>query len=155
MKRLLVLAAMLVLSLSLSRSGEAHVHDFGKFTIDVPEGWSVSQKNATSAITRNDNMAQVTVTIAESEGKSINELVDMLIKAYQANGFTDITTPAPDKNSNGYYSFSAINPYGAACIEYVKVVDDEARMISIIIAQGHEDNAAGEIQKMLDTVKMK
>ena len=153
MKRLLVLAVMLVLSLSLSASGE--VHDFGRFTIDVPEGWTVSQKNATSAVTRNDGMAQVAVTISDSEGKSVNEILDMLVKAYKANGFTDITTPEPDKDSEGYYSFNSVNPYGAACIEYVKVVDDEARMISIVIARGHEESAAGVIQKMLDTVKMK
>ena len=152
MKRLLILAV--ILALSLSDSGEAEVHDFGRFTIDVPEGWSANQTNTTSTVTRNDNMAQITITIADTEGRPINEIVDMLMKAYQDNKFTDITKPEPDKNSEGYYSFSAVNPYGAACIEYVKVAGDEARMISIVIAQGHEDSA-GVIQEILDTVNMK
>ena len=155
MKRLLFISAILILALSLSESGEAKVHDFGRFTIDVPEGWTAAQNNTTSTVTRNDNMAQITITLSDAEGKSINEITAMLVKAYQDNGFTDITEPVPDKESEGYYTFSAVNPYGAACIEYVKVVDDEARMISIVIAQGHEEDSAGVIQKMLDTVKMK
>mgnify|MGYP002624764817 CR=1 FL=1 len=133
----------------------AGVQDFGKFTIDVPEGWTAAQSNAASAVTRDDNMAQVTFTISDTEGKSLNEIIDMLVTAYKANGFTDITTPEPDKDSEGYYSFNSVNPYGAACIEYVKVVDDEVRMISIVIAKGHEEDSAGVIQEMLDSVKMK
>ena len=151
MKRLLLLAAILVLALSSSASCE--VHDFGRFTMDVPEGWTTGQKNATRFVTRNDNMAQVTFTMADTDGKSLNEIADMLIKAYKENGFTDITKLV--KDSEGYYTFSAENPYGAACIEYFKVVDDEVRMISVVIAKGHEENAAGEIQKMFNSVVLK
>lgn len=150
MKRL-ALSVILILALSFAAFGE--VHDFGRFTMDVPEGWTTGQKNSTSVVTRNDNMAQIIFTMADPEGKSLDEILDMLVKAYHENGFTDITEPV--KNSDGYYTLNSINPYGAACVEYVKIVDDEVRMISIVVARGHEDSASGEIQKMLDSVEIK
>ncbi len=79
MKRLLTLAAVLVLALSFSAFGE--VHDFGKFTMDVPEGWTASQTGDTGVVTRDDNMAQVTVMITDAEGNSLKDIAEYEAKA--------------------------------------------------------------------------
>lgn len=150
MKRLLLLSVILALVLSSAAFGE--VHDFGRFTLDVPEGWTASQTGDTIAVTRDDNMAQVTVMITNAEGNSLKDIAEYEAKAYKENGFTEVTEP--ERNSNGSYSFSAVNPYGAATSVSMTIFGDNLIDISVVIAQGNE-GAASEIDKILGSLSMK
>lgn len=122
MKRLLTFAAVLALILSSAAFGSAgEVHDFGRFTLEVPKGWTASQTGDTGVVTRDDNMVQVT---------------------------------EPEKDSNGSYSFSAVNPYGAATSVSMTIFGENLIDISVVIAPGNE-GAASEIDKILGSLSTK
>ena len=109
MKRISTLTLLAALALVLSVTGAfGEVKDFGRFTIDVPEGWTATQTGDTGIVTRNDNMAQFTMTITDTGGKSLSELVEAEVNSYKEYNFTDITTP--EKDSKGSYKFSARCP---------------------------------------------
>ncbi len=83
MKRLLTFAAVLALILSSAAFGSAgEVHDFGRFTLEVPKGWTASQTGDTGVVTRDDNMAQVTVMITNAEGNSLKDIAEYEARAY-------------------------------------------------------------------------
>ena len=153
MKRLLTLAAVFALILSSAAFGE--VHDFfGKFTLDVPEGWTatITRDDSAGVVTRDDNMAQVTVMIADAEGKSLREIAEYEAKAYRDYGFTDVTEPV--RNPNSSYSFSAVNPHGATTSVNMTIFGENLIDITVVIAPGHDD-AINEIDKILGSLSIK
>ncbi|MBQ7221684.1 MAG: hypothetical protein IJS28_11980 [Synergistaceae bacterium] len=73
MKRLAVAAVLAVLSAAMAFGA---VQDFGKFTLDVPEGWTASSEGSMALISKPDNTGNFSVTIDDSEGASIKDLAE-------------------------------------------------------------------------------
>ncbi|MBQ4468563.1 MAG: hypothetical protein II917_00290 [Synergistaceae bacterium] len=143
MKRL-TLAAILVLALSLSAFGA--VQDFGEFTINVLDGWTAQFQAPNAIITKNDNTAQLVVTISETGGASLGDIAAAVANSFAEQGFTNITTPAAD--SDGDYSFEGLNPQGAKSHVLITGSGNEFCMFTMT---GLE-NAAEEIQAMIGSL---
>ena len=146
MKRF-ILSAILVLALSFAAFGA--VQDFGRFTIDVPEGWTSQFQDSSAIITKNDNSAQLVVTISGTEGASLGDIAAGVAEAFRQQGFTNLTTPEADPD--GDYSFEGVNSQGAKSNVLITGADNEFCMFTIT---GIE-NAAEEIQAMMASMTAK
>ena len=60
MKKLLLALTLVAVFAAASFAG---VQDFGKFTIDVPEGWTATQDGETVGIVKNDNSAALSISV--------------------------------------------------------------------------------------------
>ncbi len=149
MKRL-ALAAILILAFSFSAFGA--VQDFGRFTLNVLDGWTAQHQEPNVVVTKNDNMAQLVITVASTGGASLEDVAKAIAADLSGSGFKDITTPAAD--SDGDYSFNAVNPNGANTHVLVTGADGEFCAFTTTIAQGAEA-AGAEIKTMLDTLAVK
>ena len=147
MKRLLTLAAVLVLVFSFAAFGA--VQDFGRFTLDVPDGWTGQFQDPSAIITKNDNSAQLVVTVSSTEGASLGDIAAGVAEAFKQQGFTNLTTPEAD--SDGDYSFEGVNPAGAKSNVLITGADGEFCMFTMT---GLE-NAGDEIQAMLGSIAVK
>ena len=132
MKRSAVLSVMAVLLTAACAFGA--VQDFGKFTLDIPEGWSASQDGETVAVTKADNSAAMSITFDSAEGASLEELAAAFAKELSASD--------PKPTGDGDYTFS-FNQNGveSKCLlsggegMYILVVmtgDDTAGMAAIM-----------------------
>ena len=90
MKRSLALAAVLVLAVSAVAFGA--VQDFGKFTVDVASGWTASQNGPTAIITKNDNTAQLSITVDAAQGNSAKDLAAAFVENFKGS-FAKVSTP--------------------------------------------------------------
>ena len=147
MKRL-TLAVVVVLALSFAAFGA----DFGKFTMDVADGWTAQQQDPSVTVTKNDNTAQLVITMASSEGASLKDIAEATAASFAQQGFKNITKPEADED--GDYSFDAVNPSGANTHVLVTGAEGEFCMFTTTIAQGAEA-AGNEIQAMLESVNLK
>ncbi|MBQ6772813.1 MAG: hypothetical protein IJP48_02000 [Synergistaceae bacterium] len=147
MKRLFTLSAVLVLALSFAAFGA--VQDFGRFTLDVPEGWTGTFQAPSAIITKNDNTAQLVVTISGTEGASLGDIAAGVAEAFKQQGFTNLTEPTAD--SDGDYSFEGVNPQGAKSHVLITGADDEFCMFTMT---GLE-TAADEIQAIIGSLAEK
>ena len=147
MKRLLTLAAVLVLAFSFAAFGA--VQDFGRFTLDVPDGWTGQFQDPSAIITKNDNSAQLVVTISGTEGASLGDIAAGVAEAFKQQGFTNLTTPQAD--SDGDYSFEGINPQGVKSNVMMTASDGEFCMFTMTGL----DNAADEIQAIIGSLAEK
>lgn len=102
MKRLAVLSVLVVLFTAACAFGA--VQDFGKFTLDVPEGWSASQDGSTAVITKNDNSAVISMTLESTGGASLEELAAAFAKELNASD--------PKPTGDGDYTFTFKNQHG-------------------------------------------
>ncbi|MBQ9420055.1 MAG: hypothetical protein IJU31_06760 [Synergistaceae bacterium] len=108
MKRLFVAFALVALFAVAAFAG---VQDFGKFTVDVPEGWTASQDGETVAFLKNDNTASASVTVAETEGASLKELADAFVEALGGKNLqpVDGTFTFEFTNENGVVSKAVLS----------------------------------------------
>ncbi|MBQ7263902.1 MAG: hypothetical protein IJR14_09320 [Synergistaceae bacterium] len=109
MERVLLAAA---LCLALPLAALATVQDFGKFTVDVLEGWTATPDGTTVAIVADDSSGAVTVTIEPLEGYDIKDLAEAM--AQQLKG----TAPQLDDD---VYTFTFTNVNG---VESVVIMSD-------------------------------
>lgn len=150
MKRL-ILAAILVLALSFSAFGA--VQDFGRFSMNILDGWTAQTQDPNVIVTKNDNMAQLVITIASTRGASLEDVAKSIAADdLAASGFKDVTAPVAD--SDGDWSFTAVNPNGANTHVLVTGADGEFCAFTTTIAQGAEA-AGAEIKTMLGTLAVK
>ena len=146
MKRL-TLAAILVLALSFSAFGA--VQDFGRFTLDVADGWTAQFQAPSAIVTKNDNSAQLVVTISETEGASLGDIAAGVAEAFRQQGFTNLTTPEAD--SDGDYSFEGVNPQGAKSHVLITGSGNEFCMFTMTGVE----NAAEDMQTMIGSLAEK
>ncbi|MBQ3446379.1 MAG: hypothetical protein IJG37_01890, partial [Synergistaceae bacterium] len=106
MKRSLALAALLALVLSAG----AFAQDFGKFTVDIAPGWTATEQNGTAVITKNDNSAQLTISIADAGGATKQQLAEAFVEEFKKS-FKEVSAPVAD--SDGDYSWDMVTSNGA------------------------------------------
>ncbi len=142
MKRLAVLLVAV-----LATAAFAGVQDFGKFTVDVADGWTATQNGPTAVITKNDNTAALSITVSPAEAPIAD-----LAKAFAAEfskSFATVSTPEAD--SDGDYSWDMVNAAGVNTHAMLHVEDGDY----ILITMTGVEAAGDEISAMLGSVKDK
>jgi len=147
MKRLLFALTLVAVFAAVSF---AAVQDFGVFTMDVPEGWTASQQGPTAIVTKNDNTASLTITVAETQGYSAADLSAAFVENFKNSGnFASVGTPEAD--SDGDYSWVMTNNQGVESKAVLSVAD---KNYILFVATGMA-NAPEDFGTMLGSVKEK
>ena len=145
MKRLLTLAAVLVLVFSFAAFGA--VQDFGRFTLDVPDGWTGQFQDPSAIITKNDNSAQLVVTVSSTEGASLGDIAAGVAEAFKQQGFTKdkkVTTVCyeVEVDDEGDYSWEMKTANGVVSRAFFGKTD--SGKYGLVVFTG-DDAALGEI----------
>ena len=136
MKRLLIALTLVAI---FAAASFASVQDFGKFTIDVPEGWTAEQDGETVGIIKNDNTASMSITVDTLDGASLKECADAFAKELNGKNltFADDTYQFEFSNANG--------------VESKAILSGDDKNYALFVITGAE-NAAEDISKMLGSV---
>ncbi|MBQ7214852.1 MAG: hypothetical protein IJS39_02580 [Synergistaceae bacterium] len=96
MKRLAVLAAVFAVVLSAA-AAFAGIQDFGKYTVNVPAGWTATPDGETVGIVKDDNTASMSITYDSLDGSSLKEAADAFVEALNGKGLKNENgaTPSP------------------------------------------------------------
>ena len=147
MKRTLTLIAVFAAVLAAASAFGA-VQDFGKFTVDVPAGWTSSLQDNTAVITKNDNTAALTLTVASAEGNSAADLASAFVETFKSS-FTKVG--APEADADGDYTWEMLNAQGVSTTAVLHVEDGDYMLITMTGL----DAAGDEISAMLGSVQDK
>ena len=110
MKRLMALAAVMVLVLSFAAfAGEEK--DFGAFKAYVPDGWTATQDGSTVAFTKDDNTSSVSITVEKTEGVSAKDLAAAFAEEFKKT-FTGVTEPQVDEDGDYMFAFGIDDIFG-------------------------------------------
>ena len=140
MKRSVVLA--LVLALAFSAVAFAGVQDFGKFTVDVPAGWTANQDEETVGIVKNDNSASMSITYDSTEGATLKELADAFVEALKGKNL---------KAEDGGYTFEFDNGNG---VTSRGVLNGDKEHYALVVITGLE-NAPDEVMAIVNSIQEK
>lgn len=140
MKRLAVLAA--VMAVLVSSAAFAGVQDFGKFTIDVPMGWTAEPDGETVGFTKNDNTASMSITVDTTDGASAKEIADAFVQALNGKKLS---------GSGNDYTFEMTNANG---VDSKCFLSSDGKNYALIVVTGME-NAPEDISKMMDSLTEK
>ena len=146
MKRSLALAAVLVVV--LSAAAFAGVQEFAKFTIDVADGWTAVDNQGTAVITKNDNSAQLTISVADSGGATKAQLAEAFVAEFKKT-FAEVGTPVADED--GDYSWEMKTTNGAVSEAYLSADGSDIMLFVVTNRQA----AADDISAMLGSIKDK
>ena len=139
MKRLLIALTLVAV---FAAASFADVQDFGKFTVDVPEGWTATQNGETVAIVKKDNTASMSITVDSTDGSSLKELADAFVEALGGRNL---------QVSDGTYQFEMTNANG---VDSKAVLSGDDKNYALFVMTGIE-NAREDMSKILDSVKEK
>ena len=147
MKRLAVAAIVVVLSAAMAFGA---VHDFGKFTLDIPAGWTATQQGPTAAIQKDDNTAAMSITLdAVPEGvDSIDTLAAAFAQQFSGS-FASVSTP--EKDDDGDYAWDMVNAQGVNTHAMLSVNDGNYLLITLTGVESAPD----EMSAILDSVQEK
>ena len=140
MKRTLAAIAVLAVVLSAA-SAFAFVQQFGKFSVDVPEGWGANQEGSTVILIKNDRTASMSITVADTEGMNRKALAEAFVK--ELNG-RDL-----ERDDDGDYTFTMTNANGVDSHALLTGDDEE---YCLFVMTGIE-NARDEMTAILGSVK--
>ncbi len=146
MKRSLALAA--VLAVVLSAAAFAGVQEFGKFSINVADGWTAVDNQGTVVITKNDNSAQLTISIADAQGMTKAQLAEAFVAEFKKT-FAEVGAPAADKD--GDYSWDMKTKAGAESHAMLSAEDGDF----ILLVMTNVQNAPDDFTAMIDSIKQK
>ena len=134
MKRLVL--CMLMLSVGTCAWGE--VMEFRYFSLDVPEGWTVSEDGSAVTVTAEDGTGSLSLTAGSPNGKSIAELAG----EYSAR----LGGTPPEAGEDGGYTFECEDGKSQA------VIDGDEDLYLLIVGSGIEQNGEvlGEILESLE-----
>ena len=145
MKRLLTVTAIIALFAS---AAFAATQDFGKFTVDVADGWTASQQGPTAVIVKNDNTASLSITLDATGGASRADLANAFVEEFKKS-FTSVS--APEADADGDYTFTMVNGNG---IESKALLTGDDEQYCLFVMTG-VDAAGDEISAMLGSVQDK
>ncbi|MBR0279024.1 MAG: hypothetical protein IJQ75_03475 [Synergistaceae bacterium] len=146
MKRSLALAAVLVVV--LSAAAFAGVQEFAKFTIDVADGWTAVDNQGTAVITKNDNSAQLTISVADAGGATKAQLAEAFVAEFKKT-FAEVGTPVADED--GDYSWEMKTTNGAVSEAYLSADGSDFMLFVVTNRQAAPD----DISAMLGSIKDK
>ena len=148
MKRSLALAA--VLAVVLSAAAFAGVQEFGKFSINVADGWTAVDNQGTAVITKNDNTAQLTISVADAQGMTKAQLAEAFVAEFKKSGaYSEITAPVAD--SDGDYSWDMKTQAGAESHAMLSAEDGDFMLFVMTNVQ----NAPDDFTAMIGSIKQK
>ena len=140
MKRLVVLAAVVAVFSATMAFGA--VQDFGKFTVDVPAGWTAEQDGETVGIVKNDNTASMSISYDSLDGASLKEAAEAFVEALNGKGLAQ---------DGGAYTFTMTNANG---VESKCFLSGDDKNYALIVVTGAE-NAPDEVSAMIDSLTEK
>ncbi|MBQ3586357.1 MAG: hypothetical protein II964_06540 [Synergistaceae bacterium] len=146
MKRSLALAAVLVVV--LSAAAFAGVQEFAKFTINVADGWTAVDNQGTAVITKNDNTAQLTISVADAGGATKAQLAEAFVAEFKKT-FAEVGTPVADED--GDYSWEMKTTNGAVSEAYLSADGSDFMLFVVTNRQAAPD----DISAMLGSIKDK
>ena len=146
MKRSLALAAVLVVV--LSAAAFAGVQEFAKFTINVADGWTAVDNQGTAVITKNDNSAQLTISVADAGGATKAQLAEAFVAEFKKT-FAEVGTPVADED--GDYSWEMKTANGAVSEAYLSADGSDFMLFVVTNRQAAPD----DISAMLGSIKDK
>ncbi|MBQ6775119.1 MAG: VCBS domain-containing protein [Synergistaceae bacterium] len=139
MKRLLVALTLVALFAVAAFAG---VQDFGRFTIDVPEGWTATKDGETVGIVKDDNTASASITVDSTDGSSLKEIAEAFVEALGGKNL------AADGDT---FTFEFTNANG---VESKAVVSGDDKDYCLIVMTGIE-NAPDDFSAMLESLTEK
>ena len=140
MKRLAVLAAVVaVFSAAMAFAG---VQDFGKFTVDVPAGWTAEQDGETIGIVKNDNTASMSISYDSLDGASLKEAADAFVEALNGKGLAQ---------DGDVYTFTMTNANG---VESKCFLSGDNKNYCLMVVTGAE-NAPDEVSAIMNSLTEK
>ncbi len=147
MKRLAVAVMLVILSAVMAFGA---VQDFGKFSLDVPEGWTASQEGSVVLLNKNDNTAAMSITIdaVPAEVNGIDALAAAFAQEF-AGSFKSVSTP--EKDSDGDYSWDMMNAQDVNTHAMLTVKDGNYMLLTMTGAE----NAADDMSAILESVEEK
>ena len=141
MKRLVVLAAVFaVFSAAMAFGG---VQDFGKFTVDVPAGWTATPDDETVGIVKNDNTAAVSITYDSLDDATLEDVADAFLESLGGKN--------PAKEGDKLYTFTFTNDNG---VESKCYISGDDKNYALIVVTGGE-NAPDEVSAIMDSLQEK
>ena len=146
MKRLAVFAAIVAVFSAAAAFGA--VQDFGKFTVDVPAGWTASQNGPTAIINKDDNTAAMSLTVDSAQGNSAKDLAEAFVENFKGS-FAKVS--APEADEDGDYAWVMTNGAGVDTHALLRADDGDYMLITMT---GLE-TAGEEISAMLGSVQDK
>ena len=139
MKRLLVALTLVALFAVAAFAG---VQDFGRFTIDVPDGWTATKDGETVGIVKDDNTASASITVDSTDGSSLKEIAEAFVEALGGKNL------AADGDT---FTFEFTNANG---VESKAVVSGDDKDYCLIVMTGIE-NAPDDFSAMLESLTEK
>ena len=131
-------AALLGVLMLFGASSEAKVMEFDYFSIDVPEGWKVTEdkENSTIGFIAPDESAALTVAVIENEGMSIEEYAEGILNELKGNNLREL--------DDGYmFQFKTAN--GVDALGIVSGNDD---LVMFMTAIGEHDDFDAMVNSM-------
>lgn len=145
MRRFAVLAVLAaVLSAAMAF---AEVKDFGRFTLDIADGWTASQQGPTAIVVKNDNTSSMSVTYDAAKASA----KDLAAAFAQEFTKTFVKVSEPEVDENGYYRWQMQGAQDVVTLARLVVEDGDYMLITMTsIETGGDD-----ISAMLDSFKEK
>ena len=132
----------------LSAAAFAGVQEFAKFTINVADGWTAVDNQGTAVITKNDNTAQLTISVADAGGATKAQLAEAFVAEFKKT-FAEVGTPVADED--GDYSWEMKTTNGAVSEAYLSADGSDFMLFVVTNRQA----AADDISAMLGSIKDK
>ena len=141
MKRLMALAAVLALVLSTA----AFAQDFGKFSMNVADGWTATEEAPTVIVTKNDKTSSFSVTIMPAEGNTAETFANAFVEEFKKS-FATVGTP--EKDAEGGYSWDMTAADGVQSKAMLAVENGSCKLVVMTnLEAGAED-----IGNMLESI---
>ena len=144
MKRIVLAAAVAAL---FAAAAFGAVQDFGKFTLDIADGWTATQTGPAVVITKDDKTASMSITIDSAQGNSAETLAAAFVESFKPS-FEKVGTP--EKDEEGDYSWDMVTN-GVETHAMLSVDGDNYMLITMTNAEA----AADDMMAILNSVKEK
>lgn len=145
MKRLVFAAVVVV---CLASSAFAEIRDFGKFSVDVPDGWEVRQENSTVLLSNMEKTAAMTITVEAANGSSAQALAQSLSGQFRL-AFARVN--APQAELDGSYHWDMIAGNGMLTRAKVSVKGENY----LLLTMSNMEAAPGDFAAMLQSIREK
>ena len=139
MKRLLVALTFVAVFAAAAFAG---VQDFGKFTVDVPAGWTATPDEETVGIVKNDNTASISITVDSTEGEAVKDIAEAFVEALNGRNL---------KAEGDSYSFEMTNANG---VDSKAFLSGDDKHYALVVVTGLE-NAPDDVSQIINSLTEK
>ena len=120
MKRLASAAVLVILS---SMAAFGAVQDFGEYTLDVPDGWTVKIDDSTADrvlyIAKDDKSSSMEFLYMSTDNKTVDKLIGVWVEMCEGD-----CVSAPERTEDGYYTYSFENEEGKSVTFYARQISN-------------------------------